>query len=230
MKKIMFNDKYGLTKAVLEGRKTMTRRVIKAPRTMEGKDVYGFSVVKYPRTGVPIEVMALDADGAQINNILPKYNVGEVVAVAQNYKEVFDEFATIVYTQDKPAPDNFKAFGSHVTIPGTIPGWNNKMFVRADLMPHQIRITNVRVERLQDISDDDVYKEGFEKDTVNNGWGNYAHHWEAILVYYDSIGRTREIRSPYPREAFAALIDKISGRGTWESNPWVFVYEFERVK
>ena len=83
----MFDDKYGLTKAVLEGRKTMTRRIIKTPRTMEGKDVYGFSVVKYPRTCVPIEVMALDADGAQINNILPKYKVGEVVAVAQSYEK-----------------------------------------------------------------------------------------------------------------------------------------------
>ena len=33
-----------------------------------------------------------------------------------------------------------------------------------------------------------------------------------------------------PREAFAVLIDKVSGRGTWKSNPWVVVYEFELVK
>lgn len=33
-----------------------------------------------------------------------------------------------------------------------------------------------------------------------------------------------------PREAYAALIDRISGKGTWESNPFVFAYEFERVK
>ena len=32
-----------------------------------------------------------------------------------------------------------------------------------------------------------------------------------------------------PREAFASLIDKVSGRGTWKSNPWVFVYEFEPI-
>lgn len=65
MKKIMFNDKYGLTQAVLEGRKTMTRCIIKAPRTMEGKDVYGFSVVTY-RTGDVVEVMALDEDEAML--------------------------------------------------------------------------------------------------------------------------------------------------------------------
>ena len=212
----MFNDKYGLTKAVLEGRKTMTRRRIVPPRTMEGKDVYGFAVVKYPRTNQPIEVMALDADGAQIGNILPKYKVGEVVAVAQSYEDIGLSF---IFPPDKQ-------WG----VTEDMSGYRNKMFVRADLMPHQIRITNVQVERLQDISDEDVYKEGFEKETVNNGWGNYAHHWEAMLVYYDSIGMTREIRSPYPREAFAALIDKVSGNGTWESNPWVFVYEFELIK
>ena len=33
-----------------------------------------------------------------------------------------------------------------------------------------------------------------------------------------------------PRQAFAALIDKVSGRGTWDRNPWVVVYEFELVK
>ena len=33
-----------------------------------------------------------------------------------------------------------------------------------------------------------------------------------------------------PHEAYAALIDKISGKGTWERNPYVFVYDFELVK
>lgn len=191
MQKIMFNDKYGLTKAVLEGRKTMTRRSVpeKLVKAIEG-GCPGFAVVE------------------------SKYKVGEVVAVAQAYRDIRDIIGDV---HD----------GKSIKF---MPGYSNKMFVRADLMPYQIRITNVRVERMQDITDEDVYKEGFAKETVNNGWGNYAHHWEAILVYYDSIGMTREIRSPYPHDAFAALIDKISGNGTWESNPWVFVYEFELVK
>lgn len=48
MKKIMFNDHYGLTQAVIDGRKTMTRRIIKAPRrTIEGKKVCGFAINKH---------------------------------------------------------------------------------------------------------------------------------------------------------------------------------------
>ena len=173
----------------------MTRRVIKAPRTMEGKDVYGFSVVKYPRTGVPIEVMALDADGAQINNILPKFKVGEVVAVAQPYKDV-------IYTGGLPHPLVAK------------PGWTNKMFVRADLMLHKIRITNVRVERLQDISDDDCLREGVQKE------GPYAYY----------VHGKEDILGLSAKGVFSLLIDRISGKETWMRNPWVFVYEFELVK
>ena len=199
MKKMMFNEKYGLTKAVLEGRKTITRRVIKAPRTMEGKDVYGFSVVKYPRTGVPIEVMALDADGAQINNILPKFKVGEVVAVAQAYKDTCWT-SPVLRLKDKP-------------------GWSNKMFAYAGLMPHQIRITGVRVERLQDISDEDCIREGLcwtpSGFYVNYNPETHSRDWLDGMTY---------------RSAFSSLINKVSGKGTWESNPWVFVYEFELVK
>ena len=209
MKKIMFNDRYGLTKAVLDGRKTMTRRIIKTPRTMEGKDVYGFSVVKYPRTGVPIEVMALDADGAQINNILPKYKVGEVVAVAQAYHTLNKEGFIAPEWCEHTCEDS--------------PGYSNKMFVRADLMPYQIRITDVRVERLQDISDEECLKEGISKSSAP---GQY--YVDGLQRPMHNDGVLRSFTSP--RDAFAALIDKISGEGTWVSNPYVFVYEFELVK
>lgn len=204
MKKIMFNDKFGLTEAVLEGRKTMTRRVIKAPRTMEGKDVYGYSVVKYPRTGVPIEVMALDADGAQINNIMPKFKVGEVVAVAQAYKDCVNEILVNWGHKTDIAVMAFKK----------TPGWANKMFVRADLMIHLIRITNIRIEHLQDITDDDCLREG------------------VFLGQFHTYSYVHRPRCPFntPRSAFASLIDKISGKGAWEKNPWVYVYEFELLK
>jgi len=213
MKKIMFNDKYGLTKAVLEGRKTMTRRLFCLPDR------------------APTQIMLIDGvawvrygeeEFIAPTKCQPRYKVGEVVAVAQSYESIYDEMScNYTDTIDNVRP-LFEYFDG--------PGYDNKMFVKADLMPHQIRITNVRVERLQDISDGDVYKEGFSKEAVNNGWGNYAYHYEAMLVYYDKLGRSKEIRSRTPREAFAALIDKVSGKGTWAKNPFVFVYEFELIK
>lgn len=98
-------------------------------------------------------------------------------------------------------------------------GCNNKMFVRADLMPHHIRITNIRVERLQDISEADCLKEGIWCD--DNVGLECTTYWYHGLV--NSSFRTS-------KEAYASLIDKISGKGTWESNPWVFVYDFELIK
>ena len=100
-----------------------------------------------------------------------------------------------------------------------IPGVHNKMFVKAEYMPHQIRITNVRVERLQDISDEDCLREGILEDCPNVQYS-----------FPTEIGYCGQYPFNTPREAFAALIDKVSGKGTWASNPWVFVYEFELVK
>lgn len=179
MKKIMFNDRYGLTKAVLEGRKTMTRRIVRNPGEVE---INGH---KY------LQTEKLD------------YKVGEVVAVAQRYKDIRDIIGDI---QD----------GKSIKF---MAGWNNKMFVRADWMLHQIRITNVRVERLQDISDKDCLREGIFWD-----YGDYPYMATKMYKYNEKEEYI------HPKAAFAALIDKVSGKGTWQSNPWVFVYEFELVK
>lgn len=91
------------------------------------------------------------------------------------------------------------------------------MFVKADLMPHLIKITDIHVERLQDISDEDCLKEGIEKCKI------------PLCIKHYFIRDCGDCASS-PREVFSELIDKVSGKGTWESNPWVFVYEFELLK
>ena len=94
------------------------------------------------------------------------------------------------------------------------------MFTKPELLPHQIRITNVRVERLKDISEDDCKKEGI---------GSWTCQGKRHFGFFD-YAKDKFIRHKTPREAYAALIDRIAGRGTFESNPWVFVYDFELVK
>ena len=201
MKKIMFNDRFGLTQAVLEGRKTMTRRVIK------DKDGLYADIRCMRFSHLDDKGNAILRSSIGFAKLQPAYKVGEVVAVAQSYK---DAGYYPMGTKDEP-------------------GWNNKMFVRADLMPHQIRITDIRVERIQDISDEDCIKEGVEKGYI--GYyinGLKTKDWEKES-HVEKNGKTYKL-FPTPREAFAALINKISGKGTWESNPWEFVYEFELVK
>ena len=177
----MFSDAFCLTKAVLDGTKTMTRRLLK--------------------DNVPL------GNWEETAKHLP-YKVGEIVAIAQSYKEIY------------PNADFEMIDGNFIT---ESVGWNNKMFVRADLLPHHIRITDVKVERLQDISDDDIMREGVRYYPASDKrWSNdsgYGYHIPKNgLHLFDT-----------PYEAFANLFERISGKGTWESNPWVVAYSFELV-
>lgn len=222
MKKIMFNDRYGLTQAVLDGRKTQTRRVITYPKTFHGKNVCGYYVCRRATDGAITEVCMYDENESFIDEgqILPKYNVGEVVAVAQSYCSIADELencnnATCAahYEKNVQKASEYISWMEH-------PGFNNKMFVAADMMIHQIRITDVRVERLQDISDEDCIKEGVRKVVNENG---------IYVQYY--VGKGDNACSfENPREAFAHLINKVSRKDVWSENPYVFVYDFELVK
>lgn len=191
MKKIMFNDQYGLTEAVLEGRKTQTRRIayekpFKHIRSCgfctEGKDKGKLAIY----------------DG---NEIVAKstYKIGEVVAVAQRYSDI---------------PFNNK-------MPGLSIGWLNKMFVKSSLMPHQIKITNIRCERLHYISTDDCMKEGI-----------FCSHIDGIddAYSYDATDDSFEKKWWYrtPIEAYKMLSCKLHLH--WDSNSLVFVYDFKLVK
>lgn len=215
MKKIMFNDKYSLTQAVLDGRKTMTRRIIKCPRTFRGEWVAGFNIHRRHSDKKIVDWPCMyDADEREFDmgEILPKYELGEVVAIAQSYMDV-DRF----HRKGKNAAF-LEYLDSILHELKLYPGWTNKMFVRADLMPHHIRITDIKIERLQDISDEDCLKEGiFKWDAGQKDIPFYSFHYADIPDYSN------------PCDAFAELIDKVSGKGTWESNPYVFVYEFELI-
>lgn len=225
MKKIMFNDRYGLTKAVIDGRKTMTRRMIKAPKRINGQYVNGFIVCTDIATHEVTGVYARDYNGASIEDreILPKYKIGEIVAVAQSYCSIADELencnnATCVshYAKNVQKASEYISWMEH-------PGFNNKMFVNPELMPHQIRITGTRIERLQDISDEDCLREGVRY------FPDLDPYYPDLCLYY-YVDKEQGFYFNSPREAFAALIDKVSGAGTWDSNPFVVVYEFELVK
>lgn len=208
MKKILFNDNFLLTKAVLEGRKTQTRRIV--PQSLIDKyDEWYDDVCCIARpSGSTIETLR-----SWLLRKHMRYRVGEVVAVAQSYRDCGG-----VNEDGVPMWDIISQ-----KVGGTNAGWDNKMFVRAELMPHQIRITDVRVERLQDITDECCLKEG-----VIKKW-----HAPACKNYYYVPGvEVKSVKDVHdtPQEAFAHLINKVSKKDVWQENPYVFVYDFELVK
>ena len=208
MQKIMFNDKYGLTTAVLQRRKPMTRRSCKDRATNElilAADVESYRY--YPEENI---VEFLMQDGS-IKVSVPPYKIGEVVAVAQSYKDL--DYGIYGF-----ATNPSLSCGIRKDYAEKQKGWGNKMFVSSKFMPHQILFTDVKIERLQDISDEDCLKEGLIKRTDEFISENFYTYHGADVNY------------AYVKTAFADLIDKVSGKGTWESNPYVFAYEFELVK
>lgn len=196
MQKIMFNDKYFLTQEVLKGRKTQTRRIL-LPHT-----------VHELRNG---------NDYQEVIRLYSRYKVGEVVAVAQRYKDI---------ALDMPVELAAELIKQ--------PGWTNKMFTKADVLTHHIRITKIRIERLQDINPMDCLAEGICPSDQRESL------WCVAPINDDKCGGTEYDHSifgdgpwhlhPNAKLAYADLIDKISGKGTWASNPYVFVYEFELIK
>ncbi len=187
----MFNDKYGLTKSVLEGNKVQTRRIVPfALLTEEHKPNSGFAcylIGKYA-----------------------KYHIGEEVAIAQSYDDIYME-----KNAPCPIPEKYRLNAYKKGFNQGHNGWKNKMYVSANDMPYRIKITNIHIERLQDISEEDCLKEGVKRKNLR-----YVVENQKGVVFYTND----------PILAFRCLIDKTCGKGTWESNPYVFVYDFELFK
>ena len=210
MQIIMFNDKYGLTKAVLEGKKNKTRRLaLNSKKDLQVLDSLDLqpedkSIVQY------------------VINKYSRYKIGEIIAVAESYQMLWEtEPDALVRTEASQVKTYVAEHYPGYTVEqiNRCAGWKNKMFVKAEFMPHQIRITGISLEHLQSISDDDCLKEGIKKSWWMGASGKPLYGFGEHDDSYTS-----------PREAYAALIDKVSGKGTWEKNPWEFVYDFELIK
>lgn len=220
MKRMMFNDRYGLTQAVIHGRKTVTRRVV--------KDAW-WPIYKIEAEEIKGDIIHVIANNGKlvIEHKCP-YKIGEIVAVAQSYRNILDELENpSIFNKEQWERDTQK----RAEYAGMIytPGYSNKMYVRADMMLHQIQIRDIRIERLQDISGDECLNEGiFVNEYIKNGKMRYHYGFDGFL--HEREGWFAQEWFDTPREAFASLIDKVSGRGTWDRNPFVWRIEFELVK
>lgn len=205
MQKIMFSEKFGLQQAVLNGSKTMTRRIEPSLKVLPEKlDDEEYIVQTIREDSILVERCY---KAAKLNSwvIRPRFHLFEKIAVAQRYEDAInplDWVNKLIYQDEK--------------------GWSNKMYVKADLMPHQIEITDYRIERMQYITEEDCMKEGIMEGEFMNTWDRY---------YYDVWGDVpNHITFNDPKKAFISLIRNISGNKAWDSNPYVLVYSFRLVK
>lgn len=200
----MFNDKFGLTQAVLDGRKTMTRRIV-SEKLLDRWTDYDDFCNSVSVENIPTERQFYDEKDFFLDNA--PYKVGEVVAIAQSYESIYHECG-LETMEMLVLKYKYNA------------GWTNKMFVKAEMMPSHIEITGIKIERLQDISDEDCLKEGIIHAYTNN---------DGIKIYHTPHTKRGYLSTDIPQQAFEFLINKVSGKGVFQSNPYVFVYEFKLI-
>lgn len=199
MKKILFND--DLTEAVLKGWKNQTRRIVKDSHLRKI-----LHIPKYADRNFEELIEGCTCNDAALYGVelFAPFAKGEEVAIAQRYKDIWGEDYLPAHIENEML----------LLIHEGSKGISNKMFVRAELMPHHIEITGVRIERLQDISEEDCLKEGIR---------GRISDLSGTCVYSNGNGSTFSSA----KLAFASLIDKTCGKGTWNKNPFVFVYDFK---
>ena len=149
--------------------------------------------------------------------VKPIYKVGEIVAIKQSYHTILDD------DKEYCKQIGILSDSGHLYCHWAEQmGWENKMFVKNELMPHQIRITAVKQCKLQDLNERQALDEGIEK-VVKNVFGG-----DLISPYYTFLNAKMFCTTSV--SSFAYLIDKLNGKGYWDSNPDGYAYEFELVK
>lgn len=219
---------------VVKGEKTQTRRMI-ISRTGH------FQVVRNSISREITGIWQTDANeccGENLIPIKPKYKVGERVYLKEPYAETCDEYGSplIAYRFDNTAlylvrkDENgdyyqLNTIKKPVTTNWTINNfpacgeWKNKLFIPEWAARYFIEITAVRAERLQDITEEDCMKEGIIPNFSLTGG-----RWHYFIP--------DKLNEPYhsPVEAYASLINNTNGKGIWEKNPFVWVYDFRLVQ
>lgn len=211
---MIFNGE--MVRALLSGRKTQTRRIVK------GTDGAVKFCKEWDINGEEIFVVLGEKDHTGMNPVLgaiscPFGAVGDRIWV----RETFAALEPGSYEQVKPqeghcqdlryaATDRLAKSDADIRgykwVPSIhMPRWASRIL---------LEITDVRVERLNSISQEDAQAEGLE-----------LTGWRPTYSDPDSGG---EVMTPY--DNFAELWSSIYGDGSWQANPWVWVISFERIE
>lgn len=216
-----------MVQAILEGRKSQTRRIIKS------RHESGLFQIGKTMDGSITEITSLDWDERPkndcCNDIKPIAMVGDVLWVRETWLQIHKDvefegrYSEFVYKADMVENEN--KFG-HIKNPvgkRFIDSWKWKpsIFMPKEAARIFLKVTRVRAERLHDISEADAISEGIEKLPV---WKNRVV--ENIYTNYMKDGRGPQT----PRLSFISLWESINGKESLASNPWVWVYDFTKVE
>lgn len=201
-KPILFSTE--MVQAILAGRKTQTRRVIKTQPKKYDNVLPHLKPDWDGKKNYPLTLFYFDVEAGR-NHInyefqLPLCQPGDILWVRETHFVCDSEF---IFKADYESD-----FYRNIK-------WRPSLFMPKEAARIFLKVTNVRVERLQDINAADSVAEGISDVKFN---------------YHKSIN-PRVIEMTAQIMAFRDLWDSINDKkNPWESNPWVWVYEFERIE
>ena len=237
MKPILFSTL--MVKAILEGRKTQTRRIIK-PQPLVHNDVikmpipideYSKLLGEYTKKGYT----QIYTKGVLEGMIAPlcKYEIGDVLWVRETWTDPTPDQSgyPILYKADFPMTYH----GTEADLTETITlqakdyKWKPSLFMPRDACRLFLKIKNIRVERLQDISEDDACDEGIEiLDSPNCDAGDYNSYPRNYMISEKDADGFPYFKDGEYIKSFQSLWESINGEKSWEDNPFVWVIEFEK--
>lgn len=196
-----------MVKAILDGRKTQTRRIMK-PQPHPKFLARGL-VAATPQWPHQDGVRFFMADGLSELVPCPHGKPGDRLWVRETWAG--DDLCGYVYRADHPDAD--LARGDLDDGEQTIRRWHPAIHMRRDASRIDLEIAGVRVERLQDITEADILAEGVTVDVAAKMTGI---PWSSLPTLHHGW-----------REGWNMINGK---RASWESNPWVWVIGFKRIE
>lgn len=221
MKPILFNTE--MARAILDGRKTVTRRLVKPQPDSRHQSPLGYCVSS---TGSNTDIgkygWGINEYGGHIQYAKPTFQIGDILYVRETFcSNYFDECIARLRNGNRNA---YKADYNKDVVGDVVPEpkWKPSIHMPKEAARIFLKVTDVRVERLQDITEEQIIKEGISPyDDICQD-----ERWEPTYNDPDSGG------SPNLKQGFEILWDS-TVKEDWQkfaSNPWVFVYEFERCE
>ena len=201
IKPILFNAKMVL--AILDGKKSCTRRLV----TTRRKTACGFYVTK-KADGTFSGIYEYDENKSMFDNpLMPPYQPGDILYVRETWSEWTDGY--VYKAWNSPFPQAGKSSEMK---------WHPSIHMPKEAARIWLKVTNVRVERLQEITADDCHREGIniETNAVTDGETlnrNHDFSLEKFETLWDSTVKKTDL-----------------DRYGWNANPWVWVIEFERCE
>ena len=214
--------------ALLAGTKTQTRRIVKLPhdnplgkwepttfggsdggRTRDGKTVPLERVIWHTRTGDSL-CCPYGAPGDRLW-------VRETHAIVPRTAYAHSEGVQQAIRHDDPLDHDAAIFREGWTRSQSGFSWRPSIHMPRWASRITLEVTDVRVERLQDIGEADALAEGIQRYSGPLRW----------VRYIDAL--TGDAKHNTPRDAFRSLWESINGSSSWDANPWIWAIEFRRL-